>query len=405
MELTADKVLDALEACTGKSATRPDEIVDLVRRAEPGLAVTLFSAWDAAGADLSPALRGEVEAVRQRMEFYRTVVGRLRAKVPELTLIKGLEVADLYPAGLVRNMTDIDVIAPSELAQWDIARILLAAGWEIDSGSAISIDGELRLLISMVLPHEDRYQAPYSAEIGTIYTFGNLAGIPPVLSLPAAWRAPAIKNLLMLLNERYEQPFRAKDLIDCTLLHEQLDAADRTTLHQAVVELCLAVEYAELAGLVSAAGLATFPPLPGGRGRASADARARRLTRQLSFARRPLGWATRNLQRRQMLGQQSGRAENLIWSAVPRWMPAATAVRAGLFSFGLPVDGPPPDVKSAILHRRDSIAWVDTPVARFLLTIGDEVAQSAFDELSAPSVPGDHTAKGGSDEPAGQEAP
>jgi hypothetical protein len=400
VELTADKVLDALELCAGKSATRPDEIVDLVRRTEPGLAVTLFSAWEAEGAGLSPALRGEVEAVRHRIEFYRAVVGRLRAKVPELTVIKGLEVADLYPAGLVRNMTDIDVIAPSELAQWDIARILRAEGWELDSGSAISIDGELHMLISMVLPHEDRYQPPYSAEIGTVYTFGNLAGIPPVLSLPAPWRAPAIKNLLMLLNERYEQPFRAKDLIDCTLLHEQLDAADRATLHQAVAELCLAVEYAELAGLVSAAGLATFPPLPGGRGRASANARTRRLTRQLSFARRPLGWAARNLQRRQMLGQ-SGRAENLVWSAVPRWMPAGAAVRAGLFSFGLPVDGPPPDVKSAVLRRRDSIAWVDTPVARFLLTIGDDVAQSAFDELSAP---GDLTAKGGSDEPANQEA-
>jgi len=76
-------------------------------------------------------------------------------------------------------------------------------------------------------------------------------------------------------------------------------------------------------------------------------------------------------------------------------------VEAGLLSFGLPVDGPPPDVKSAVLHRRDEHAWVDTPVARFLLTIGDDVPESLFDELSAPA---DDTRKGGSHVPSSQEA-
>ncbi|HXS66677.1 MAG TPA: hypothetical protein VN767_27795 [Streptosporangiaceae bacterium] len=400
MDLTADMVLGALELCTGRSATRPDEMVDLVRRTEPGLAVTLFSAWEAGGAGLSPALRLEVEAVRNRMEFYRAVIGRIRAKVPDLMLIKGLEVADLYPAGLVRNMTDIDVIAPSQSAQWDVVQILLAEGWEIDAGSAVSIDGDLHMLISLLLPHEDRYQAPYSAEIGTTYTLGNLTGIPPVLSLPPEWQPPAIKNMLMLLNERYEQPFRARDLIDSALLHEQLGDSDLQTLHEAVIELCLAVEYSELARLVKAAGLATFSPLPGGNRATAANARARRLTRQLGFARKPLGWAARNLQRRQIVGQ-TRRAENLVWGAVPRWMPVASAVEAGLLSFGLPVDGPPPDVSSVILRRRGVNAWVDTPVGRFLLTIGDDVPESLFDELSAP---GDDTRKGGSHVPSSQEA-
>jgi len=393
VDLTADKVLDALALCAGRSATRPDEMVELVRRAEPGLAVTLFSAWEASGADLNRALRGEVEAVRHRMEFYRSVIGQLRAKVPDLTLIKGLEVADLYPAGLVRNMTDIDVIASSESTQWDIVDILLQQGWAIDTGSAVSIDGDLRIMISMILPHKDRYQPAYSAEIGTAYTLGNLAGIPPVLSLPPPWQVPAIKNMLMLLNERYEQPFRARDLIDSALLHEQLGDADVDTLHQAVTELCLAVEYSELIGLVRAAGLATIPPLPGG-SRAIANARARRLARQADFARRPIGWAARNLQRRQMLGQ-ARRAEDLVWAAVPRWMSVASAVQAGLVSFGLPLDGPPPEVKAAVLRHHNGTTWVDTPVARFLLTIGDEVSEAAIDDLSAP---GERTTKGGSRE-------
>ena len=384
MDLTADKVLDALALCAGKSATRPDEIVDLVRRAEPGLAVTLFSAWEAAGTGLSPALRGEVEAVRRRMEFYRAVIERIRVKVPGLTMIKGLEVADLYPAGLVRNMTDIDVVAPSESAQWDIIAILMQDGWKLDAGSALSVGGDLRMLISMVLPHEDPFQAPYSAEIGTVYTFGNLAGIPPLVSLPPPWQMPAIKNMLMLLNERYEQPFRARDLIDSVLLHEQLRGAELDMLRQAVAEFCLAVEYHELAGLVRAAGLATFSPLPGG-GRAIARARARRFAHQMSFMHRPLRCAARMLQRRMMLGR-AGHAEGTVWGVLSRWIPVISAVRAGLVAFGLPLEGPQPDVKSAVLRRRNSITWVDTPVARFLLTIGDDVPQSAIDELSAPPI-------------------
>lgn len=384
VDLTADKMLDALALCAGKSATRPDEIVDLVRRAEPGLAVTLFSAWEAAGAGLSPTLRGEVEATRHRMEFYREVTERLRDKVPGLTTIKGLEVADLYPAGLVRNMTDIDVIAPSESAQWDIIALLMQDGWTLDTGTAFSVGGELRMLISVVLPHEDRYQAPFSAEVGTVYTLGNLAGIPPVVSLPPPWQAPTIKNMLMLLNERYEQPFRARDLIDAALLYEQLRGTDLDQLNQAIAQLRLAIEYRELAGLVQAAGLAAFSPLPGGRW-AVASARTRRLARQVGFMRRPLRGAARTLQRRLMLGR-AGRAESMACGVLERQVSVTSAVRAGLLAFGLPLEGPRPDVTSAVLRHRKRISWVDTPVARFLLTTGGDVTQSAIDELSAPAT-------------------
>src|SRR6185437_6139057 len=102
---------------------------------------------------------------------------------------------------------------------------------------------------------------------------------------------------------------------------------------------------------------------------------------QVGFGRRPIDWAARNLQRRQMLGL-ARRTENLVWAAVPRWMSVASAMRAGLVSFGLPLDGPPPEVKAAVLRHHNGTTWVDTPVARFLLTIGDEISQAAIDDLS-----------------------
>jgi hypothetical protein len=60
------------------------------------------------------------------------------------------------------------------------------------------------------------------------------------------------------------------------------------------------------------------------------------------------------------------------------------AIGSGLLAFGLPLDGPRPAVTRAVLRHRGELAWADTPVGRFLLTIGDDVSESAVDELSGP---------------------
>lgn len=386
MGLTVDNLLGALAVCSGKTVDDPAEIVDLVRRAEPSLAATLFSAWQAENDDLNPALRYEVQAVRGRIEYYRSIAARMRAEVPGLTTIKGLEVADLYPDGLVRNMSDLDIIAPSESGQWRVVSLLIQDGWEIDTATFSQLQGTLRVMVSMRRSHEDRYQLPYGIETATYYTLGNQAGIPPILSLPAQWRVPAIKNTIMLLHERYEQPFRARDLVDAALLHRSLRGSELDALHRAVIKLGLAVEYSELVRLVHRAGLGPMPSLSGGEWTA-ARVRALRLARSTRHFARPLAGTGRQLQRRLMEGKLRP-AEHVAWGAVQRWLPATPAVRAGLLAFGLPLDVPPPQVTAAVLHSRGALTWADTPVARFLLTIGDEVEQSAVDELSGSDEPG-----------------
>lgn len=69
-------------------------------------------------------------------------------------------------------------------------------------------------------------------------------------------------------------------------------------------------------------------------------------------------------------------------------MDVARALQGGLLAFGLPLDGHRPGVKAAELHSDGKTAWIDTPAGRFLLTIGDEVAESAVAELSAQPVHG-----------------
>jgi hypothetical protein len=382
MEFTVDKLVETLATCSKGPVDEPAEVVALVRQAQPSFAATLYSAWQAEGTELSPALREELEAARARVDFYRSVAVSVMSAFDSLTTIKGLEVAALYPRGLVRYMNDLDFVASSERDLWQAVSFLLEDGWDLDTATFSHIGGALQVMVSLRRPNEDRYQLPYGIEVATYYTLGNQGGIPPVLLLPGQWRSPAIKNTLMLLHERYEQPFRARDVVDAALLHESLRDEEVDALHRGVVTLGLAAEYSELVRLIRAAGLGSPPRLPGGRW-TTARVRARRFARGASFFARPLSGTGRHLQRRLMLGEP-GRVEGMVWATVQRRVPVVSAVRAGMLAFGLPLDGPRPNVTAAVLCRRGETAWADTPVGRFLLTIGDDVSQSAVEELSGP---------------------
>ena len=230
------------------------------------------------------------------------------------------------------------------------------------------------------MPAEDPFRLAYAVELATYYTLGNLGGIPPILKMPERWLRPAVKNMIMLLHERYEQPFRARDVVDAALLHRSMQEPDRRALHDAVVSLNLVVAYSEIVTLVNKAGLGPLQPLPGG-GLTIARARAARLARGASFFAKPAVGTARHLQRRLMMASPS-RAEGAIWELVERRLHPANAVRAGLLAFGLPLAGPNPDVTRAVLRQRGDQAWVDTPAGRFLLTIGEFVSDTAVDELS-----------------------
>jgi len=194
MELTPGNLVQALVACSQGPVDEPAEIVALVRQAQPSFAATLYSAWWADGTELSPALREELEAGRARVDFYRSVAARLMSAVSGLTTIKGLEVAALYPDGLVRYMNDLDFIASSESDLWQAVSFLLEDGWELDTATFSCLDGALQVMVSLRYPNENRYQLPYGIEFATYYTLGNQGGIPPVLRLSGPWRTPAIKK-------------------------------------------------------------------------------------------------------------------------------------------------------------------------------------------------------------------
>jgi hypothetical protein len=381
MGLTSEDLVAVLTACSGEEVNGPGETVALLRESQPSLTATVLSAWEAEGRELSPALRSELAAKRARVEYYRSAGATLMSKVPGLTSVKGLEILDLYPAGWTRQLNDLDLVATGEADLWTACEQLIADGWELDTATFAYFAGAVQVLASIRRCSDDPYDIPYGIELTTYCALGNFGAVSPLATLPERWRVPAIKNIIMLLYERYEQPFRARDLIDVVLLHDALSGSELAELHRAIVALRLGVEYSELITLVDKAGLGPLPAWPARRLQARAI-QARRLARGAGYFLRPVAGAGRQLQRRMITGEL-GRAGSRGWDVVQDRLPVPAAMSGGLLAFGLPLDGPPPDVPHTVLRRRGDLAWADTPVARFLLTIGDFVTQEQFDEISS----------------------
>ncbi len=379
MGFTSENLVAALTVCTGEAANDLADAVALLRQ-ESSLAPTLLSAWQAEGRELSPALRLELDAERARVDYYRGLDADLTSKISGLTSVKGLEILELYPAGLTRHMNDLDYVTSTESDLWQACDQLIRDGWELDTATFSYFAGAIQVMASMRRPAEDPYEIPYGVELSTFYSFGNFGAISPAARLPEKWRCPAIKNIIMLLYERYEQPFRARDLFDAVLLHDALRGDELSALHRAVVTLSLGVEYSELVRLVDKAGLGPLPAWPA-RQLAASAIRARRLALGASYFLRPLAGTGRQMQRRMITGE-IGSAESRAWDVVQRYLSVPKAMSGGLLAFGLPMEGPRPNVTSTVLYRHADLAWADTPVARCLLTIGDYVSQEQFDELT-----------------------
>lgn len=380
MDLTADALTRVLAVCCGSEPEGPDEAVWMVRKDQPTFAPTLYAAWRNEGSALNPALRYELEAACERVRRYRDLAADLASRVPGAVPLKGLEVADLYPADSVRYMNDLDYAAGDETRLWRLVGALVDDGWQLYTATFWIFDGRLHSLVSLYVPHEDPYCLRYAVEVASYVAMGDLAGVAPVVELPPQWRDPVVKNLLMLLFERFEQPYRARDLVDAALMLAALD--DYPTLWREIDRIGLWPQYGELAALLARTELVEIPRPPRPMSLAIAGSRAKRAGRRLSGLRRPADAAARHLQQRLVFGQLS-RPEQLLWSAAERRLPADRALRAGLLCFGLPVPGVQPDVTAATIRRRENLIFVDTPAGRFLLTAGDEVDEDGVDRVAA----------------------
>ncbi|MGV9324682.1 hypothetical protein [Streptosporangium sandarakinum] len=394
IELTSGDLEEVLTLVTGQQEETPGEILHVARREQPSLVATLLSAWEREGRDLGPALSHELRQQRARTDFYRGVQAGLGRAWPEAVPLKGLEVADRYPDALVRYMNDLDYWFPQRDRLWEAAGLLLANGWSMHTATFMLAGGDLQFLLSLRRLPEDPYALPYGIELSTTPLVGDRIGVPVRTALPALCADPVVKNLVALLFERFEQPYRARDLVDAAVL---LTGAPRRLLAScalAVHELALWPEYAELAALLEESPF-TVPRLPGDE---RALVRASRMWRRATAAsglRRPFGLAVTALQNGMMNGS-AGVLGRRAWDAVSRRMSPRAALDAGLPLFALPVEGDDLRAEGLTLIERDGVLWAHTPVGGFVLVHGDEIDEEL---LAGAKVTG-----GMREEPQGEKA-
>ncbi|GII62167.1 hypothetical protein Skr01_22520 [Sphaerisporangium krabiense] len=378
--LTSGELEEILATVTGQDMETPGEVLHVTRTEQPSFLATLLSAWERDGRELGPGLSHELSRFRGRMAFYRDLQERIAARFGDPVTFKGLEVAARYPEPLVRTMNDLDYWVPDEDRVWPIVTWLVEEGWALHSATFLKFEGRLQFLVSMRRQADDPYGLPYAVELSTMAMLADRVGVPARRALPPPCEEPIAKNLVALLLERFEQPFRARDLVDAAV---QLDGAPRHVLNScalAVHEIGLWPEYAELAGLLDAASL-EVPRLPGDLRTLTRAGRARRRATAARGLRRPMSFALLELQNRMMAGR-SGPIGRRAWRLTESRVSGRTALEAGLVLFALPVAGDH-HAERATLRERGGTLWADTPAGGFVLVHGEEIDEAALEGAQA----------------------
>lgn len=373
MELTTaqiQRVLRALGLPAGDES--PFHLLDATRRGRHQVAMTLVSLWERQGRFVSPALLYELRLHRDLHSSLRELRDEQRGHIPRSGFVKGLEVASLYPPGVLREMKDLDVLVPDRADVWDSAARLIGQGWSIRAFTLLELAGQRHVVVGLLRPAQDpQVMFPQVIEIATI-TFPG--------TRPVAWStfqerddAP-LKNLLALLNEQVEDrawrtTFRARDLIDAIMLLEALGPGAQGKVWKAVQRHGFGQEWAELTTFLARLRLLPDGFTAGARpgtvhGRLAALRRAAHNANPVTGA---VGWV------------QDGMAADLpsanrqrVARLLERQVSPTRVLRTGLPLFGLRIDEHPA-AEDLELVERDRAAVARTPVGTFALSFTDSI--------------------------------
>jgi hypothetical protein len=277
-------------------AADDESLLRAARAPEHKLSVTLLSAWEAAGRELEPAQLAELGDNRRRIDRYRSTWELIGAVAPEARLVKGAMIASRYPDGLIRAAGDLDVICPADQL-WLAASALIEQGWQLAAFTLLnartpepprrhSRGGRApEISIALYQPSDSDIEDPYEVELRTL-------DVATSMRLPA-WRlsgtpmSSIASSVLALVAERWERPFRSRDVYDLAVLSDHLDRADLAGLRAGLTVTGLWPEQRELSGLLRRSGLRPAPELPGARW-CALRARAVRLGRMVARWSNPL---------------------------------------------------------------------------------------------------------------------
>jgi hypothetical protein len=343
--------------------------------------LTLLSWWEHRGRDLGATLARELSLQRERLGFYDQLSATFRRDCPGTFEPKGRRIRSLYPAGILRQQADLDLVVPDEAALWRIGSDLLETGWEI--GALWVVPGGDRLDFTMVLERpslEPLTLTPDQVELSTMTGDSDYWKVFPRRMHTDGYQPPVIAAIAMF-DETATRRLGARDAYDLLLLLTNVSTLDLgAELHDAAAANDLVRQWRRLHRWLARTRLAelsaALPAPPRGPQPLVA---ARRFGRRWAARHDPVRTAVlglaHHLRRSAAAGRRRGSPRARRWlTAVQERMGARRLLDRRVPMFGAALARPEPgEGEAAELLTSGPYAELRTPVGRFAMSAGGDI--------------------------------
>jgi hypothetical protein len=192
----------------------PWRVADMAARRK--ILATWLSSAVARGVALNPGAEEYLARMRRRVAELHAV-GQKMARAHQLTLLKGSRIAAFMPEGLLRQSGDVDLVAPDQDSLWRCAVDLRNRyGALLQSVNLMESDAGIHIGVALKWQAEEPFlDKPMGADITTCAFAGDFAGVPVRVTAPPD---DDLCGLFAVAEERFQRPYRIKDLLDLLVL-------------------------------------------------------------------------------------------------------------------------------------------------------------------------------------------
>jgi hypothetical protein len=236
----------------------PRAMLAAARAAHHTMPQLVLSLLEHQGYALGTGARDELRRARAMRSDYAGLLRTVEEHVP-VRVVKGPTLAKRFPVELVRPIGDLDLVVDGEVAFWTAVRVIAAQRDVQYVDFSTYGQPDIHFVASMAWAGADGLlDRDPRVDLSTAAFPGDFHAVPVRPQLPAD---PWLAELLGVAEERFQRPFRQKDVLDVLVLgrdvppvDEVVDGTVRLRLAPEVVELleyarsCAEIDYAR--GLV-----------------------------------------------------------------------------------------------------------------------------------------------------------